>query len=1582
MGESLLVVSSPFLEIPDSSHVASNELCFAIRDRYPVSEGHTLVIPRRLIGTWFEATPEERTAIFALVDEVKAQLDEELSPDGYNVGFNAGEAAGQTVMHLHVHVIPRYRNDMDDPRGGVRHVIPSKGNYLKSAEPLATGGGSDPFARHVMPLMARAEDIAIVAAFVQLSGLERIRPELEDALHRGARVRLLTGDYLGITQVEALEALVDWMAARAVPEDDDSEGELIEPGQLAVRVVETRELPTRSRSFHPKSWRFEGPGFAAAYVGSSNLSYAALGSGIEWNLRVDRDRDAVAYRRVKEAFEALWKAARVLDRAWVEDYARRARERPAPLPPGELLEQEVRPVPTPHGAQDTALAKLREARAEGRSRSLVVFATGLGKTLVSALDYAQLWEEMSRPKPPRLLFLAHRRELLLQAAGAFRALLRERGADATVGWFAESSAELHADLVFASVAKLAREPHLSALRAERFDYVVVDEVHHAAADSYRRILDALGDAFVVGLTATPERADGADIVGLFDDHVAHRAGIAEGIELGRLVPFHYFGVKDTIDYEHIPWRNRRFDPQVLTEAAETEARTETLWRAWAEHPGDRTLVFCCSITHANFVRDWLKERGVEARAIHSDPSADERTQSLEALGEGTVAAVCAVDVLNEGVDVPSVDRVVMLRPTESGVVFLQQLGRGLRADPETGKESLTVIDFVGNHRTFVDRLRRLFSLGAGGGTQDLRRTLEGEAPEGLPPGCSVDIELEAKELLSRLFRSDGADEVERVYRELVAAREERPRAGELYRMGYSVRPLRKRHGGWFDFVADQDGLTAEEAAAREAARSFLRELETTAMTKSFKMVTLQALIEHDALLDGMAVDELAKRAHRILRRDPVLLEDVPEGMRGPDPGKEWVRYWRKNPIAAWTRSKKSGRGWFRIEDGRFVPSSNTDPETAEALSRMVTELVDLRLAQYRRRNDAQRAAESFSCKVTWNKRDPILKLPSRSRHDVPKGEVDVRLEDGSVWVFRFAKEFCNVARPAGAERNQLPDLLRGWFGPSAGNPGTSFRVRFEAGPDGWTVRPETHAQVIALPRRAIPAYPDLRAAAGHAPAATIAEEATAVELPLSERSRDLFAVRVAGSSMDGGRTPMRDGDWAVFRTARGASPTSVQGRVALVQVPTDGDGHGYQIKRVIRRGEGWRLESDNPDGPDIAADESMVVIARLERSFQPESLAPEPGAKLTEGELAGAFGLDELEARDGHFGAHRFIFLEEKGRLVTPSHVLGSGRPSPGETVYVLAKVAGEEWSYLGVGRWEEDTQRWRIPEVDLATWRALGKGRGVSRPLPPGALSDAQEVVDALMKRPPEERWIEQDGRRAIITEVSARGGLRIEGEMGAFEPRTVSLKDLGWVGVARRDVEEQGGRLDEARVNRLRYLEGTPKASTRYIDTGWAIAAWERAEPWLPQRSEVVQLHDESGAAIDARFTLERIDGVTSLVFHSRGGTRGTASERNTDYAPGLELLLARLTDMGIPVVDGFVDSRTTRDLPEEQRRLRGDGLEYPLPTDDIGRVRRALSRAMASVGRKPGAKGGGNQNKQIRLVLLSAASLATLAERLRGR
>lgn len=1100
---------------------------------------------------------------------------------------------------------------------------------------------------------------------------------------------------------------------------------------------------------------------------------------------------------------------------------------------------------------------------------------------------------------------------------------------------------------------------------------------------------------MLGLTATPDRADTADILGLFDDNVAFRADIVQGIEIKRLAPFHYFGVKDGIDYTNIPWRNRRFDADALALAVETEERMVSMWKAWQAHQGTRTLVFCCSIAHAVFVRQWLRTRGVRVAAVFAGEGSDDRELALRQLEQGALDAVCAVDVFNEGIDVPSIDRVVMLRPTESGVIFLQQLGRGLRASP--GKSAVNVIDFVGNHRVFIERLRALLSFGGQDGANSVRSLLDLEEPLTLPAGCSVEIEVEAKEILSRLVKVSGADEVERAYRELVLGRGAdedislRPTAGELQRMGFPPKRLRERHGTWFDFVRAERGLTANEARALETARAFLADLEVTEMTTCFKMVTLEILLERDALFAGMTVDLLARHAHVLVRRSPELREDLPEALRepldGPNAEEDWVSYWKRNAIAAWISDRTDGRRWFELSDTGFRLTGLVDEDQREAFVKLVRELVDYRLAQYRdRKRQLSFSSEGFSCKVLRNQRDPILKLPARDKIKLPDGETDVRLPDGSVWQFRFAKEYCNVARPAGTSRNQLPDLMRTWFGPRAGQPGTSFLVNFRASPDGLWAEPHQAPVIELAARRKIPAYVDLRAAAGHAVETVEPPSAELVELPLADASPDLFAVRVSGSSMDGGKKPLRDGDWAVMRLARSASASALDGRVVLIQV-NDRAGAQYQIKRLVREGERWRLVSDNPHGPTFETSDDTTPIAVLETSIRPEDLGPMIGTCIEEAKLADAFGVPELVTRSGRHSGHAVFFVNEKGVLLEPDrlHVAGI-EPRSAETAFVLAQRESGDWRYLGVARQTDERHEWSLPAVDYETWRRWGAGREVSRRLPNAALARAQQVADAVLEIAEAQRWLTRaDGRKARVLGRAQQGGLRVDGGDDGFSQRTVSLHDLAWVAVAAESVVAERGLLDEQRVNRLRYLDGTPRGSTRWIDTGWAIAAWNLVASGIRQAialdSAPRRVRDSSGKEIDAVFRIETVGDSATIVFESRGGARGSGVEQNTEYAKGLEELLRSLKDGHVKILDVLVDSDRVAHLPIADRRVQIVGESYPLTIGDPSALRKRISAGAAKVGRTKGAKGGGNPNKRLRL-FTSEPSVSGLATRLGKR
>ena len=714
---------------PDAARIFhTGALTFGLWDAFPVSRGHALLVPKRHVGSWFEATAEEQAELLSMVDVAKQTVEQTHRPNGFNIGISIGEAAGQTVPHLHVHLIPRFVGDVEDPRGGVRYVVPSKANYLATsfdaagqgtdravpAAPLAEvlldrelphdraliTGGDDPLLPHVRAHLATAGAADFAVAFLIESGWHLLGAHLQDLVERGGRLRFMTGTYLGVTDPRALFELLDLQTQF--------------PDQVELRVFEADE-----QSFHPKAYLFYaqsdrlGPG--VALVGSSNLTRPALTTGVEWNYRTIPAREGSEFRIVREAFEALLEhpRVRVVDAEWINAY-RKART-PTPQVVGVAPESAAPPA-VPHTVQKQALAALEKTRAEGNTAGLVVLATGLGKTWLSAFD-------TDRPEYRRVLFVAHREEILRQAMATYR---RTRP-NAHLGLYTGQEKTPGAEVVFASIQTLGKRVHLERFDRDEFDYVVVDEFHHASARTYRRLIDYFEPRFLLGLTATPERTDGGHLLALCQENLVFRCDLAEGIRQALLSPFHYFGVPDEVDYENIPWRSSRFDDEALTQAVATRSRAENALEQYRARGGQKTLGFCCSTRHADFMRDFFRAAGVRTAAVHSESGSDPRAGSLERLSAGQLDVVFAVDMFNEGVDLPHVDTVMMLRPTGSRILWLQQFGRGLRK--AAGKERLTVIDYIGNHRTFLLKPQALFDLSGGDAqvARQLERLQRGEA---------------------------------------------------------------------------------------------------------------------------------------------------------------------------------------------------------------------------------------------------------------------------------------------------------------------------------------------------------------------------------------------------------------------------------------------------------------------------------------------------------------------------------------------------------------------------------------------------------------------------------------------------------------------------------------------------------------------------------------------------------------------------------------------------------------------------------------------------------------------------------------
>ncbi|MBK7702673.1 MAG: DEAD/DEAH box helicase family protein [bacterium] len=530
--------------------VHEDSLVRIICDAFPVSLGHLLVTPRRHVGDWFAAAPSEQQALTAALITARNIVLKSHHPDGFNIGVNVGEAAGQTVPHLHIHLIPRYLGDVDDPTGGVRGVIPAKANYLNPNAvsgscqgKLIRGGALDPLLERLLSDLDAANKFDLAVAFILPSGVDLLEDHIRDLLSRGGTARILTGDYQFVTDPLALQRLLDL------------------PGSLELRIYQCRE-----RSFHPKAYLISSnSGQWSAYVGSSNLSRTALCEGVEWNYRIESATDTAGLAEVQAAFEALWADPQTLPVTadWLVDYKNR-RPKDVNVQVVDNMEPDGE-VPTPHLVQEEALEALEDTRTKGNCAGLVVLATGLGKTWLSAFD-------SNRPEYRRVLFVAHRDEILGQSMRTFRKIRPH----ARLGRYTGTEKSLDADVLFASVQTLSRLPHLRQFALDAFDYIIIDEFHHAAAATYRKIINYFSPKFMLCLTATPERTDGGNLLGLCEENMVYRCDIGRGITLGLLSPFHYYGVPDNVDYRNIPWRNSRFDENELTAAVATETRAHNV----------------------------------------------------------------------------------------------------------------------------------------------------------------------------------------------------------------------------------------------------------------------------------------------------------------------------------------------------------------------------------------------------------------------------------------------------------------------------------------------------------------------------------------------------------------------------------------------------------------------------------------------------------------------------------------------------------------------------------------------------------------------------------------------------------------------------------------------------------------------------------------------------------------------------------------------------------------------------------------------------------------------------------------------
>jgi superfamily II DNA or RNA helicase/HKD family nuclease len=584
---------------------------------------------------------------------------------------------------------------------------------------LLTNSRGEPAVGHELRAEIHSSDsIDVVMAFVRWSG---IRPLL-DALRRhcrdGKSLRVVTTTYTNSTELRALDELAALGADIKVSYD------------------------TASTRLHAKAWLFHrNSGYSTAYIGSSNLTHSAMVTGLEWNVRVSGVRNPDVIAKMTAVFDSYWASG-----DFVPFDHDQFRERTAVSEPEQVLQlSPIEIVLMPF--QERLLEQVELARGLGHHRNLLVAATGTGKTVMAAVDYAHLRAQLPRD---RLLFVAHREEILDQSRRTFAHALRDASfGELWVGGKRPSRFE-H---VFASIQSLNRAG-LESFDPSHFDVVIVDEFHHAAAPSYQMLLERIAPQELLGMTATPERADGLDVLRYFDGRIAAELRVWDAIDQQYLVPFSYFGVHDGTDLTNVPWkRGSGYDPTALTDVLTADhawARrvVEQLRLKTGDPHGVRALGFCVSIVHARFIAEQFRAVGIPAVAVWGDSPMEERTAALRDLEAGRVNVVFTVDLFNEGVDVPHVDTLLLLRPTESPTLFLQQLGRGLRR--ARGKALCTVLDFVGNHRREFRFDRRLRAL-LGGTRREVERQVERDFPF-LPAGCHMELDPVARDIVLRSIK--------------------------------------------------------------------------------------------------------------------------------------------------------------------------------------------------------------------------------------------------------------------------------------------------------------------------------------------------------------------------------------------------------------------------------------------------------------------------------------------------------------------------------------------------------------------------------------------------------------------------------------------------------------------------------------------------------------------------------------------------------------------------------------------------------------------------------------------------------------
>ncbi|MGL5821050.1 MAG: DEAD/DEAH box helicase family protein [Sarcina sp.] len=792
-----------------------------------------------------------------------------------------------------------------------------------------TGGSSNYLYNRLKEYIKKAKKIDIIVSFLMTSGVKLIIEDLKEALNRGVKIRILTGSYLGITQPEALYLLKKELGDR-----------------IEVHFY------SEKGSFHPKAYIFYNELDSTIFIGSSNISRGALTNSIEWNYKFNKSDDQNSFTYFIDIFNDLYdnhsfdltdEALSNYAKNWVKPKILNS------INSFEEIESKVIDIFEPRGSQIPILYELEKTRAEGFDKGLIVAATGVGKTYISAFDSKNF---------DRILFVAHREEIVKQAMESFVNIRPEK----SMGYFYANNKEKDEDIIFALVQTLGKSSYLNEKYFPKnyFDYIVIDEFHHASSKNYQKILEYFEPKFLLGLTATPERLDGKDILAICDYNLVYEIRLKDAINRGDLVPFRYYGIYDyTVNYDNITEINGKLNEKELEEALMIEQRTELILGNYNKYNSKVCIGFCSSRKHAENMAKAFNEAGVKSLAVYSGEQkeySEERSVAIEKLKNGEVKVLFTVDMFNEGVDIPSIDLVLFLRPTESPTIFLQQLGRGLRKSK--GKEYLVVLDFVGNYKK-ANLIPFLLS-----STEFNKGEEKHKNPNQLiyPNDCIVDFDFQLIDLFKRMnerslkIRELIKEDFNRVSTQLG----QRPSRVEFFRemnneIYHNMKSRSKENifKDYMEFLEENQLLTDEELVIKNSiAYDFINMIETTAMSKSYKIPVFLAFYNNGNFRTKIDDDDLFRSFENFYKNAANKIDIIKDkGKRDFEvwEKKDYVNLARKNPVKFLCARKDSSEGRFFYIDEHTNEMCILGIEefiTNEIFIREVKDAIDFRMDQY------------------------------------------------------------------------------------------------------------------------------------------------------------------------------------------------------------------------------------------------------------------------------------------------------------------------------------------------------------------------------------------------------------------------------------------------------------------------------------------------------------------------------------------------------------------------------------------------------------------------------------------------------------